>query len=94
MNGHGPDGGRVAEQARDIAARLDPKGRVRVVVQPNPIDNKSKSMNDLVRLATLVSTYAASGTEPCRQGYSMDCAVGRGRLVAPNEVEESSGLSF
>ena len=51
VNGHGESGGDVAIRARQIA-ELDTKGRIHVYIQPPPICNKSKSLNDLVRRTT------------------------------------------
>lgn len=46
VNGHGESGGTVAEKARDLAKKDD---RFRVIVQPPKINNKPKSLNDLVK---------------------------------------------
>jgi glycosyltransferase involved in cell wall biosynthesis len=51
VNGHGSTGGAVAERAREIAS-LDCSGRIHVFVQPPPITNKSKSLNDLITRTT------------------------------------------
>ena len=48
VNGHGADGGAAAEQARALAAK---DARIRVLVQPPPIDDKVKSLNDAVTRA-------------------------------------------
>ena len=44
--GHGAMGGRVAEKARELTKK---DGRIKVVVQGEHINNKSKSLNDLVK---------------------------------------------
>lgn len=45
VNGHGPEGGHVAKQARQIASS---DSRIRVIVQPPPLEGKSASLNDLL----------------------------------------------
>lgn len=51
VNGHGETGGEVAEKAR-IIATSDIHRRIHVFVQPPEINNKSKSLNDLVKRTT------------------------------------------
>jgi glycosyltransferase involved in cell wall biosynthesis len=51
VNGHGETGGEVAEKAHKIAA-FDNDRRIHVFVQPPEINNKSKSLNDLVKRTT------------------------------------------
>lgn len=47
INGHGPDGGKVASQALDCLARLG-DARMRVVVQGPPLKGKVESLNALL----------------------------------------------
>ena len=47
VNGHGEDGGAVAIEAQRISG-LDGSGRIEVIIQPPPINSKSKSLNDLI----------------------------------------------